>query len=279
MALPFSLSNLQSVRADLAARREHRLTSLRRVSNRVGRIESACRTLLKVQLRELEKNQPDHPFLCSYSLFGPIAHGRRETAFTQGLARLLDPRISSRESEPEAANALAWALLELVHEDAAEHRACVVIQVEAERRLKKSKRGQKDKRLDLWVQGKWEDDTPWNLAIEAKIDASESDNQLETYAERLNAEHREWTGVYLTPRGHKPESAGDSVWMSLSIEVLAASLAKAYSNTVVRRSKRADFCRLFIAGLYADILEHEIPMSSDGHIPLSVLHSFGRTLT
>src|SRR5262249_23721180 len=150
---------------------------------------------------------PDHdPLSCPISLFGTLSLRRTETAHTSALAWLLDP------TKPHGfGSALVDALLAHLLKTT----ACDTVTVHSVAKEHPVAVGDKAGRLDIFATGEGYEQSlnhvGWLLAIEAKVDASEGDGQLELY-DKWIAGHkygRQPIRVFLTPHGGPPEGESE----------------------------------------------------------------------
>ena len=190
------------------------------------RTHSFCR--MKAQLENLPE---DDPLRCPFGLFDTLGLARRETAHTAALAWLLDPRQSHGFG-----TALLRALL--LHVSAASGQPELQVEhVAAEHRAVLG--GKHQGRIDVFALGAWTDGgeaiSPWVLAIEAKIDADEGEDQLARYEQWIDAYHsnKEKYRVFLTPEGRCPE-AEKSDWMPLSFLELVRIFRRVYPAASTR---------------------------------------------
>lgn len=222
---------------------------------------SRCDAELK---RELSKLPDHHPVKCPISLFGTMDYGRFEVAHTRTLAWLLNPK------EPHGfGNAL---LVSLLRHLLGWHQLprFEVLKVNAERFYRNSVEEDAG-RNDIWVEGYWRQlriAKPWLVVIEAKIDMSEDDEQLERYDRAIHiwqTEHDESTcdihRVFLTPEGTQPKCGGGR-WIALSFSTLARVFCRAATSLTTKPGH--DFLRCYLAGIMKDVLD--LPIGhSDGH--------------
>lgn len=192
--------------------------------------------------RELRKLPENHPVKCPFSLFGTMDYGRLEVAHTRTLAWLLDP-----QKEHGFGTVLLSALL---RNCCKRQKLPRVKKVEAER-LYKQVDGEDTGRTDIWIEGFWENQ-PWVLVIEAKIDSSESDHQLDRYNKEIRAEREKQIDcLFLTPDGREAES-GEQKWNALSFSALARVFCEATDKLATKPGYH--FLRFYLAGILKDVL-------------------------
>jgi hypothetical protein len=206
----------------------------------------------------IERLPPDDPLRCPISLFGTMDYGRLETAHTNVLAWLLDP------SKPHGfAETLLRALLNW-HSD-----GCGSAELNSERVVKEHPIP--GGRLDVLAEGNWMDAgtlIPWVLAIEAKIDAWEGENQLAKYDKWLDqyARGRRLLRIFLTVHGKAPE--GGDKWKPLSFLELARVLRGPYP--ALKGTEGFEFLRLYLAGVMQDICGYKPLHAETAADPFSV---------
>lgn len=204
------------------------------------------RSSVQAEVREALRLVPaDDPLSCPISLFGTMDYGRLETAHTNVLAWLLDPRPSKLHGFGDRLlrAVLAW------HPDGWDSKCLRTTRVSKEHYI--SGVG----RLDILAEGEWDNgDTPvpWLLAIEAKIDAWEGEGQLPKYDRWLAkyARGRQVLRVFLTADGRLPEDGSDE-WEALSFLNLVQILREPYAG--LRGTAGFEFLRLYLAGVLQDI--------------------------
>jgi hypothetical protein len=207
------------------------------------------------QMRQYLSELPDDdPLRCPISLFGTLGLGRVETAHTTALAWLLNP------SQPHGfGSRLLDALLSYLLKSACTTTAQAVL---AEHRLMLS--GKSLGRLDIYCEGNWLTDSGnsgnWVLAIEAKIDAGESDKQLDKYDEwiKANCGNRDSIRVFLTPEGRLPESEVPG-WIPMSYLTLVCVFREQYPH--LRDKPGFHFLRFFVTGILKDICRWKVPVA------------------
>lgn len=207
-----------SVRMDDLLHLERLLKDYREKTN--ARVESRLASLPK-----------DHVLFAEIGLFGPLGLQRRETAYTNTLAWLLNPAPRSGGNHGFGASVLHELLRYLT--GTTEELAFTVDAVEAEHPLMGAA-SDRPGRADVWIQGRWSSPHPrpggrFIVVIEAKVDAAEGDDQLSRYEVALQA-HRdrgdEVYFVYLTPDGRDERTAGRHDWRNMSFNDLAKILTR-----------------------------------------------------
>lgn len=221
--------------------------------------------LARVEVLRQELGRDD-PAFGQISLLSSLGLGQREVAHTQTLSWLLEPdNPHGLEQAPMAA-----LLDELgVLPPGASLR---VDRVHAEHSVPISKSGTLG-RLDIYAQGRFEgDETPatdWQLAVEAKVGASERDSQLSDYEGWLLQQERQTIGVYLTPHGSNPKTGRAIKWEVLSFERLAAVLWRACRGLPDGDGKT--FLRFYLTGVLRDVCKANLRSArgaSDGSAAL-----------
>jgi hypothetical protein len=195
----------------------------------------------------------DDPLRCPISLFGTLGLGRVETAHTSALAWLLHP-AQSHGLGACLVDALMTHLAKdenpsqlSVHEMLTEYRVVFG--------------GEYLGRIDVFGTGTWTTSrgTPqkWLLAIEAKIDAAEGDQQLEKYDEWIDAHRGDRAAyrVFLTPEGRRPEAAD---WIPMSFLDLVRVFRKPYLQ--LRERPGFHFLRFYLTSVLKDICRWKIPL-------------------
>lgn len=238
--------------------------ALKALSSEMAVIEAPIGTLVATQLDDYRRRLPDSPLFAVATLFGPLSYGRLETALTRGLAYLMDPKESHGFGIEIARRIVALGDPKNAGAISAVHA------VLPERAILQPNNPTSRPRIDIWAQGSWSDDRMWTLCVEAKIDAPESDEQLAQYESGLPM-IGDWVGIFLTTDGRQPSSATKKTWQAVGIRELAETLARYYGT--VRTAPGADFLRLFIAGLFRDILHISLPLteSSSGAFQIAYL--------
>lgn len=214
-----------------------------------------CDDELKVELSKLEK---DHPVCCPISLYTVMEMGRLEVAHTRTLAWMLD-----RGGEHGFGDTLLKAFLTHIC-DCGDLSSFDVCQVDAERVYRNSLAGDVG-RTDIWIEGTATNSKPRLVVIEAKIDASEGEQQLYRY----NGEIQNWLEthhdgeihlVFLTPNGRAPASGLG--WKPVSFSLLARVFWMAASS--LKAQPGYHFLRYYLAGVLKEVLGLPIG-STNGH--------------
>src|SRR5262249_40988516 len=126
-------------------------------------------------------------------------------------------------------------------------------------------------RLDVVMEGTWENGARngWVLVIEAKVDASEGEDQLQRYETwlRSNARGREPMRVFLTTDGRLPESSTES-WESLSFLELVRIFRAVYG--ALRHAPGFHFLRFYLAGVLQDVCRLPRNVQSENADPYAV---------
>jgi hypothetical protein len=240
--------------------------NLRFLAERFDKWRSATRESVRALLKKLDK---DDPLLCPISLFRTMDYGRLEIAHTRTLAWLLDPK-----REHGFGGTLLAALLRRVSgKDRSD--GIRVERVESE----VSVDGFGDKgRLDVLAEGAWAggERGDWVLVIEAKVDASEGEDQLLKYEAWLqaNAAGRDVFRVFLTPDG-RPSETGDEDWEPLSYLELVRIFRAVYDG--LRHAPGFQFLRFYLAGVLQDVCRWPRNVGDDAADPYAVA-SYLRTV-
>lgn len=195
----------------------------------------------------LEKVNRDDPLLSSISLFGTMDYGRLERAHTQTLAWFLGKENHGFEFR------LLEALLGFALDSESIGVACAA--VESERDIGAG-------RLDVYAEGRWGEpgrETDSVLAVEAKIDAGEGEEQLAVYDDWLeeHAHGRKVTRIFLTVNGSEP-STNRADWLALSFLELAGILRRVAG---LRDAPGYPFLRYYLTGVLRDVCGLEVPIS------------------
>jgi PD-(D/E)XK nuclease superfamily len=219
------------------------ITKLSDFGKRLDHWSANCTIELKKELQSLPK---DHPLHCPIGLFGPMGLGRLEVAHTRTLCWLLNPK-----AEHGFKNELLKAFLSKVDGHPAMPRS--ISCVDAERFYRNSDENDCG-RTDIWIEGKWNGRKQWLTVIEAKVDASEGERQLDRYDKQIKPRRDsgwEIQKIFLTPKGIQPQGENDH-WKTLSF----GNLARAFLTRVseLRDKPGYDVFRLYVAGIFRDIL-------------------------
>ena len=208
----------------------------------------------------IDKLPEDDPLLCPISLFGTMDYGRLETAHTRTLAWLLNPT-----KEHGFGSKLLEALLVRVD---GQRLPVEVTRVESELFISVASR------IDIFAEGVWINENgkriPWMMALEAKIDAWEGEEQLTRYDAWLDSRvgDREVLRVFLTPDGRQPSMAVQE-WFPLKFQELAEAFRLSFDE--LRDKPGYHYLRFYLAGVLRDVCGWPIPIRTDCIDPYSVL--------
>jgi hypothetical protein len=210
----------------------------------------------------------DDPLRCPISLFGTMDYGRLETAHTRTLSWLLDPK-----KEHGFGSRLLEALLKRV---GGRPLPAEVKDIQSELCVEQPGEGGRNCRLDVFATGDWTDSggkrIPWSLVLEAKIDASEGEDQLCRYEDWLDTvalgENQELLRVFLTASGKHTETARQD-WFLLSFEELVATFRTVCDD--LRNAPGYQYLRFYLAGVLRDVCHWPIPIRLDCDDPYAVL--------
>ena len=244
--------------------------NLRILAGAFDKWREKTRDFVRSHLGQLAK---DDPLICPISLFGTMGIGRLETVHTRTLAWLLDPM---KNEEHGFGHKLLEALLRQLARPILFDRLQVK-HVTSEHTLKGSA-GQG--RLDVLAEGEWEvagQREPWVLVIEAKVDASEGNGQLDKYDEWLTRQrvgYRPYR-VFLTPDGRSPETdddkapnARDNKWEPMSYLELVRIFRPVYDK--LRDMPGFHFLRFYLAGVLQDVCGLPRHVSPDAPDPYAI---------
>jgi hypothetical protein len=232
--------------------------NLRFLAERFDKWREATQEFVRSRRAELDE---DDPLLCRISLFRTMDSGRWEKAHTQTLAWLLDPK-----SEHGFGTTLLAALLGRLSGCDCSDRLRVE-QMKSEYQIYGS---DAKGRLDVLAEGTWNEERGgWVLVIEAKVDALESEGQLDKYDEWLDfhAAGRETYRVFLTPDGDAPEGGCDE-WKALSFRALVQIFRTVYDR--LRLAPGFHFLRFYLAGVLQDICGFPRNIAEDAADPYAV---------
>lgn len=173
----------------------------------------------------------NHFIKMPFSLFSPMGYSQWELAYTKVLAFFFDPKAS---------HGLGSAFLEKFLKYLGFRIVIKKVTVESEKMLSESDR------IDIWIEILTEDEKGIILAIEAKVNALEGENQLERYRKEIR---RRWENhhrslVFMTPEGRE----GDSLWISFSYKKLIPII-----DELVRESDETHG-RIYLSWFAASIL-------------------------
>ncbi len=224
---------------------------LKRLESELKKWGKRCGRELKNELAKLPKN---HPVRCPISLLGTRGYGRLEVAHTRTLACLLNPKEAHGFG-----NALLDSLLRHLRKDR-ELPPFDVEEVDAERFYRNSDEEDAG-RTDIWIELSWRKGTNrkrWLVVIEAKVDASEGNEQLDRYGKEIKkwlAEHKgtghEVYQIFLTREGD--EATTGKRWKPLSF----SNLVRVFCDTANSLTAKPGyhFLRFYLAGVLKDILD------------------------
>jgi hypothetical protein len=210
-------------------------------------------------VQELLASKPDdHPMRSAVTAFGMIGYGRRETAYTRALAWLLDPENPHGFADSVLREVWPHIVGEVPYQGFAPQ------YVTAERSIGTG-------RIDVWIEGNLKSEKEMSkvlIAVEAKIGAPEGFNQLPKYVRQINTltEFQKKVFVLLTPDRARFRQQGP--WRLVSFGELAHAVWRAASQNMAAQGYH--FARLFVAGIFADVLEWHLPISSDTKRPVAV---------
>lgn len=211
----------------------------------------------------LRKNDPENPLFCHVSLYAPMDYGRLEVAHTRTLAWLLDP-----DKEHEFGDYLLKGLLPLF--EIATDRQFEIKNVKSEQ-IHYGDDNAILGRTDIWIEGIWNDDNkPFLIVIEAKIDAPEGKDQLDRYEDAIKKRNIEDVFcVFLTPNGRKSVGITDKNWLPVSFIIIAGRLAAASRD--LKDKQGYHFLRFYIASIIRDILGWKMAEKSEKANPYLLL--------
>lgn len=231
-----------------------------------------CNEKIAASLKnKIEKLNNDSPLFCPISLYQGIDGGRMEVSHTRTLCWLIDP--GERESHGFSSNVMIKAFLEHAAPEFA-GRITQVISVRTElvalgcaKRGSRHKKKKKYGRLDIIINCKLKSndiETKGVVLVEAKVDAKEGENQLESYEQWLTeyCEENQITEgdrlmVFLSR--HKETTTNKKKWAHLSYLNLFESFSKVLANNTEKHGYH--FLRYYLAGIMMDILEWPLPIS------------------
>jgi PD-(D/E)XK nuclease superfamily len=225
-----------------------------RLEKNLSEWRKAARKEMKSRIADIPL---DDPIYCPISLFGTMDFGRMETAHTRTLRWLFDPYQGHGFGDLLLREFITELFPELADVD------LKTANVRAEHRIQKLTTGSWG-RIDILANGSFQDVSTncvsnWVLLIEAKIDASESDSQLEGYEEWAKANYptAQVYHVFLTPDGRLPESGSDA-WKSASFITLASVLRRNFER--LKELPGYHFLRFYVSGVLKDICDWKLPV-------------------
>ena len=201
---------------------------------------------------------------CNTTLYGPIAYGRKETAYTRAIAWALDPNNCPKFAEG-VINSLLQEKLSLVKQ----------------RKIKSISQSDPEFKvgagyIDVKLEGTFKGGGRWTIGIEAKVDALEGKDQLSKYAaalkEELSVKGSEGCLIYLVPseaekvknEAEKKKLEEDGVHFS---QIDYCYLAHVFMRNLIQYGKelsdlKQDYLLLLISGLVRDIEKVELSSNS-----------------
>ena len=225
---------------------------------------------LRTTINELQIDDPLNPAFLGVSLLR-ILHGTglRETAHTRLLTWLLNPR-----EDHGFGLLLLRAFMSHIAGDENpwgkdESLKCTFIQ--AERML-----SGKSRRTDIWIEGTvhpgdFEAERKWLVVVEAKVESSESDEQLAYYEKEANdwfqknennsLEPIEPLFVFLSIHGDEGQTVGDKDWITLTFQVLSDLLWTAAKNK--KDAPGINILRHYITGILTDMYGWQLPIKPE----------------
>lgn len=242
------LSKVYLMEAAEKARTDEKYSTddLLNLGRQLEELRSSVQKKVNERIETLRENDRENPLFCHVSLYAPMDYGRLEVAHTRTFAWLLDP-----DKEHGFGDYLLKGLLPLF--EITPDRQFEIKNVKSEQ----IHHGDDDEilgRTDIWIEGIWDDDkTQFLIVIEAKIDAHEGKDQLDRYEVAIKRPNvKDVFRVFLTPTGHKPESATGKDWLPVSFSRLAGCLADASID--LKNKHGYHFLRFYIASIIRDIL-------------------------
>jgi hypothetical protein len=233
--------------------------------NKIEAIFKICRDNatknLQTAISVMQEKDPDNPVFLGVSLLN-ILHGTglRETAHTRLLTWFLNPK----ENHGFKLRLLQAFLAHITDEEWVMDSTLEVTAIHAERRLSVN-----GKRTDIWIEGKVHPadakaDLKWLVIVEAKVESTESVNQLPAYEE----EATKWSKsnnndknklepllVFLTSNNVK---ASRKKWIPLTFKVLAELLWMAGKNEP--EAPGIHLLRHYISGIFSDMYGWRLPV-------------------
>jgi len=194
-------------------------------------------------------NHPDSPLFGAVSLFEATGHVRYETAHTQSLAWLLNPHRSHGFDDTLFDEFLS-AIDCSVHPELDSIRC----------RIRDERRGRpvvhteypiNEARADVFAEGRLVNGEGWSLVIELKVDAVESEGQLDKYHRKgANSLH-----VFLTPSGRDGTTHGRRrPWATMSFMDLVRAFVRP-RLTDQNKHPGAPFLRMYLTGLLNSVCD------------------------
>jgi len=195
------------------------------------------------------ESHPESPLFGAVSLFEATGHVRYETAHTQSLAWLLNPR-RTHGFDTTIFDAFLSAI------DCSMHPQLDAIRcrIRDERRTKPVVHTEyliNDARADIYAEGRLANGEQWSLVVELKVDAIEGEGQLDKYHRNGgNALH-----VFLTPSGRDGTTYGRSrPWAKMAfIDLVRAFVRPRFADET--KHPGAPFLRLYLTGLLTSVCD------------------------
>jgi hypothetical protein len=206
---------------------------------------------LRKYLERLRRDDLDDPLLSPISLFGTIGFGRLEVAHTRALAWLLS----------DAVHGFGFRLLNALIAFLRPNEGIRRVRAETV----KSEFVMGTGRIDIFAEGSWDQDArdvSWCMAIEAKIDADEGQEQLSQYDQWLNEQtvDRDVIRVFLSPDGRSSRTSS-AEWFPLSFANLAGVFRKEILG--LRDKPGYHFLRYYLTGVLRDVCRLPVPIEKD----------------
>lgn len=247
-------------------------------------------------VEELKTEDPLNPLLCPVSLFGTLNLGEKETAHTGTIAWLLNPKknhgfgdrlfkaffekfVLSTEEKRQA--------YENVFKNNCEVNSSAEYGFNLKDKITKDSLKSENGRIDIYLELKSTDEQGyskiWLAVIEAKVEHTETDEQLKKYDffidyrreeivkeleekdtenETQNEHKAEVTEVdklFITKRGDKATTArNNDEWMSLNYMDIVQALWLTARKTAYKQPEGLNFLRYYFAGMLQDILGYSI---------------------
>jgi hypothetical protein len=213
------------------------------------------KTIEDVSILLEEKVCDEDPIYCPISLFESMDYGRLETAHTRTLTWLLNPKEK---------HGFGDALIKELILEKFKYEIGDVFEVDSEMAVRRLSDYAGSGRLDIFAQGISKDKSEkWVLAIEAKIDAEESEDQLHDYDQWLEetfSDHK-LMRIFLTPDKRKGTTSHTD-WETCSyfeIAIIFSDVAKRNSFSK-KHNDSYPFLRYYIAGLLKDLSGFKLPI-------------------
>ena len=242
---------------DKSVTRERTTNELATLATILDTLRMHCRNAVRKKSTALRHNFPSDPIFCSIGLLGIMGYGHLEVAHTRMLAWLLDPNGNHGFGQT-----LSEALLKYIWFKRNRGFYDVWIEyVDSEKRF--SAVVGVAKRADVWMEGVWrkgpQRGKKFLVVIEAKINASEGEEQLRHYDRILQYykhDHRIFR-VFLTTDGRLAQTSHED-WINISFRDVCSVFRDAMRN--LRRRHGYPILRFYIAGVMKDILHWPLPL-------------------